>query len=445
MPRWDLLQQVAMSDRYSILGSFYPDAGLGLKTAASPYFPGVALLSLLVKAVVPDSLLIYSLHFIAGIVVISFFMIQKRITASIYKEVSLKNFYIGIIFFTLIFCRQFLLYALEFKPDIIAFLLGSAGIILAKADNKNKIKLLPYFFGAVLTGGALIFKQQYIAFLIGMFIYSFVCKNPKFQIFTVLSLTFSLLTLYFLLKQDNLLFWTVTNLSDDGFYTFKQWVLGHAGLIIHLAQAMVLLFGAHFFGFHKIDLTNNLIPIRNLVRNFISTPWPTLILFSALAALVSSTKTGGNNGNTELGLILIFPIIYFLIHNFNKRILTLFVWVSFLAIVPYLYVSILSFQNSVQLNNAAELLVTHIDNKVLSGSDVYGAARIINTQKPIDDLWAIEEVNNGENILSNILSSQSYDVIIIENHPYNREPIMESIFYSVEFENGLGIIAKKYK
>ena len=35
MARWDLLQQIAMSDRYSLLGNLYPDTGLSIPTGVS--------------------------------------------------------------------------------------------------------------------------------------------------------------------------------------------------------------------------------------------------------------------------------------------------------------------------------------------------------------------------------------------------------------------------
>jgi hypothetical protein len=456
MARWDLLQQIAMSDRYSLLGNLYPDTGLAIPTGASAYFPGVSLIALVVKNIVPSNLLIYSMHLSAVLVVISFFIVQRRITYCISKDVNLDNFYIGVIIFSLILCRFFLMYAVEFKPDTIAFLLGSLGIIIAKVDNNAGVdnnasnKIVPFVLGASLTGCALIFKQQYIAFLAGMIIYSFVSKNYKFQIFTALSIMFSILILYIFSKQENLFFWTVTNLSNDGFVSIKYWVLTHAVFIIHIAQSIIFLYGLHLYGYVKIDLFASFFSRKHLFM----TPWPILIFMSTLAAFVSAWKVGGNPGNTQLGLMLLFPLIYFLIQKFDKRLLILIVWVTFLSLVKPLYQSVIQFQDSTALNQAASSLVSDSNTKVLTGSDVYGAARMVKTLNPIHDLWIIEELTKTKStdnldstgvldtsILSSLLADQNYDIVILENRPNYIRPLRASSLYSIRFENNLGVIA----
>ena len=72
MARWDLLQPIAMTDRYSLLGSLYPDLELAIPTGVSSYFPGVTVIALMVKNIVPNNLLVYSMHLIAVLVLLSF-------------------------------------------------------------------------------------------------------------------------------------------------------------------------------------------------------------------------------------------------------------------------------------------------------------------------------------------------------------------------------------
>lgn len=455
MARWDLLQQIAMSDRYSLLGNLYPDTGLSIPTGVSAYFPGVTVIALIIKNIVPNNLLIYSMHLIAVLVILSFFIVQRRITYSISKDVNLDNFYIGAIFFSLIFCKFYLMYAVEFKPDTIAFLLGSLGIMIAKVDNNagvdnnTSIKILPFVLGASLTGCALIFKQQYIAFLVGMIIYSLIGKNYKFQIFTALSIIFSLLILYIFSAEENSFFWTVTILSNDGFVPIKYWVLNHASLMIHTAQSIIVLFGLHLYGYLKIDFASFFSR-----KHLLMTPWPILICMSALAAFASSWKVGGNPGNTQLGLILLFPLIYFLIQKFDKRLLILIVWVTFFSLLKPMTNSVEQFQDSTALNQAASSLVSDSKTKVLTGSDVYGAARMVKTLNPIHDLWTMERLTNNNigdkldptvysdsNNLSSLLADQEYDIVILENLPKYTKPLSSSSLYSIHFHNNLGIIA----
>jgi len=437
--RWELLQQIAMSDRYSLLGSLYPDTNLAIPTDYSPYFPGVAFLALMVKNIVPNNLLIYSMHIITVVVVMSFFMVQKRITSSVYKDININNFYIGIMIFSLVLCKHYLFYALAFKPDTIAFLLGSLGIIIARADDNTRIKYLPYVFGAIITGCALIFKQQYIIFPIGMIFYSLISRNSKFQKFTALSLCFSLLVLFLFYQQEFLFFWNLTNLSDDGFIPITQWALVHAQFVISIVQLIIILYALQIYGYVNIDSITNFISLKNLLK----TPWPTLVVLSAMTAFASSWKTGGNQGNSELGLILLFPLFYFLIQKFDKMLLIIISWVVFLGMAPDLYKSAIKINNSTQLNKAATSLILDSNSLVLSGSGVYGAARKLNTLNPIHSLWTYWEITKDDNILSNLLEKKTFDVIVLSNNSQNRQPLTTSSLYAIYFENDLGIIAIK--
>ena len=177
------------------------------------------------------------------------------------------------------------------------------------------------------------------------------------------------------------------------------------------------------------------------------TPWPVLIYLSALAAFVSSWKHGGNTGNSGLALALLFPLIYIAIQKFDKRLLMIIAWVAFLSLTPYIHVSVLNIQNSTALNQAASSLVSDSNAKVLTGSDVYGAARMVKTLNPIHDLWTIWDITKDDSILSSILANQNYDFVILENYPTlwkdqkNRQTLSASSLYSIHFENDLGIIA----
>ena len=283
-----------------------------------------------------------------------------------------------------------------------------------------------------------------------MIIYSLVGKNYKFQIFTALSIIFSLLILYIFSTEENLFFWTVTILSDDGFVPIKYWVLNHASLMIHTAQSIIVLFGLHLYGYVKIDFFASFFSRKHLLM----TPWPILIFMSAFAAFASSWKVGGNPGNTQLGLILLFPLIYFLIQKFDKRLLILIVWVTFLSLLKPMINSVEQFQDSTALNQAASSLVSDSKTKVLTGSDVYGAARMVKTLNPIHDLWTIERLTKtnltnkldptpviDSNILSSLLADQDYDLVILENLPNYIKPLSSSSLYSIRFHNNLGIIA----
>ena len=209
--------------------------------------------------------------------------------------------------------------------------------------------------------------------------------------------------------------------------------------MIHIAQSIILLCGAHLYGFVKIDLFASFISRKYLLM----TPWPVIIFLSALAAFASSWKVGGNSGNTELGLVLLFPLIYFAIQKLDKKLLMLIAWVAFLGLAPYIHGSVVNIQNSTALNQAASSLALDSNTKVLTGSDVYGASRLVKTLNPIHDLWTIKEITKDEGILSSILTKQNYDVMILDTlyYPENRHLLSASSLYSIHFENDLGIIA----
>lgn len=438
--RWDLLDQIAMSDRYELFGSFYPSPSESIPSGVSVYFPGGALIGVVLKKFVPSSYVTHFMLFIAVCVVLFFYQVQKRIVHNIDSQANTAGFQPLAIIFSLFVARNWLIYAVEFKPDTIAFLLGSLGIIVAKADNEDDIAPLSYLLGSLLTGFALVFKQQYVAFLGGMIFYALICKNRRFQFFTVLASLWALIVLIAIYQHKSSLFWTVTVLSDDGFVTLRQWANDHAYLALALVVVQSgILYQAYLNNCHKGENVFSTITRRQLLRS----PWPTILFVSALGAWASAWKVGGNAGNTAMGLILLLPLVYLVLRNLEQRIVILIAWAVLLGQIGSVYSAIKKYEESANLTRAVKSLPIRTNARVLTGSDVYGASRMINSSLPIGNYWA-RSVRSGSDItneLGKVLEEENFDYLVVENWPKNRQYIVNSNKYSTVFENELGIVA----
>lgn len=428
-----------MSDRYELVGSFYPNPDDQFPSGVSVYFPGTALIAAALKTFLPNNYLVHVMLLIAVSTVLLFFAVQKRIITSIEPHANTNNFQSVAIIFSLFIANSWLIYAIEFKPDTIAILLGSAGILIARADKKGDILSLRFVLGGLLTGSALIFKQQYLAFLMGMVFYSFICRNKAFQLFTILANGFALIVLFVIYENKNTWFWTVTVLSDDGFISLRQWAFAHAHLFIVVAQCTLFLVAAYLN-----DLFGSEKGYRQITRrHLLSSPWPTIMFFTALGGFAGAWKVGGNDGNTAIGLIVFLPLIYLVVQHFDRRMLIVLAWAILLGQIAPAYKAVDAYRHSSSLTEAVKSLSIRSDAKVLTGSDVYVAAHVINTSNPIENYWA-RSVRSGSDVsteLGKVLEEERFDYLIVESWPRNKQYIANSNRYSIVFENELGIVA----
>jgi hypothetical protein len=440
--RWDLLDQISMADNYIKDGSLYPSDTSAEPFGVSVYFPGVALLAIGLSKIGIGFYLVEVMILIACAIVILFLSIQKVLVWEISRiEITWTDIIIFSIPFCLIIAPNWLFYATEFKPDTIAFLLGFLGLILTSflKSHTNFHKIL---LGSLFCSGALLFKQQYIAFIVGLILFCLFNLNRTRILFLIcLCFFISCICLYFY-NHANLWFWNVTVLSDDGFISFKTTIVDNYSTIIALLYFIFIgaaLLTAKKDGF-KYYISFNL---QNLKTGLPSSPWLWVVIPSMLAGFAGALKVGGNSGNTQFGLIILLPLAIVLFSKVDRGIIFGIAWIALLNSLPTLYSGPLKYIEAVHLRAFIEKDLSNKPEFVLTGSDVYFASRLYQLNSKVMNYWTISlRAGSDVNVsLKDALLKVQPDRLVVENWPTNKAVILADSRYVLIYENKLGLIA----
>ena len=124
-------------------------------------------------------------------------------------------------------------------------------------------------------------------------------------------------------------------------------------------------------------------------------PYLIAIAFFVLAAVFSGIKSGGNMGNTQLGLIMFCPACVFFVRRVS---------LSYLVSIGFILIAgqSLDFSSSLKRYFAAqemasqfvETKICHLEKKIISGSDLYFAARKYSRDEIIHAYWTITMRDN---------------------------------------------------
>jgi hypothetical protein len=437
--RWDILDHVQMADRYETFGTFYPEINDKYYTGTSVYFPGLSLMTLLIKNIFPDSLIIYILQAIACTMIIIFYFIQKFITNTFVDKISPQFYFFATSIYFVYLNYDWLIYASEFKPDIISFNIGALGVILSKINNKQSRNIFLLIIGAFLTGIAIIFKQQFVFFLFGLFVYAVIKKDLYTRMYVLITILISTTVLFFL-KNSNIWFWTVTVLSDDGFLNIKEWLFNYYTMAKwYLFFLMLILILIHFklFSFPEIKLTS-------LNSSIFNNVWTYIIFFVFVGAVVSSFKVGGNAGNTAFGLVTMTPLFIYLFKQLDKKhLFILFVVLVFPRMINMAHSGIEKYKKSNQLTLQVKKGIKEKNIRILTGSDVYSATRNVRDSNFIINYWTYSLKKNTDmsDELKRLLDSVKFNYIIIENNDQNIKILQNFKLYDIKYINDIGIFA----
>jgi len=434
--RWDLLEQVAMADNYIANGDLYPDFRANEIHGVSVYFPGIAYLAILFQLIGIKFYLVEFLLLFAVIIFIFFIYLIIFLTKSIYpKRVYPKELIFLLLAYLTIVCPKFVMYALEFKPDTIALLLGLTGVLWIFEDAIFVYKKIIAIF---LIGIAVFFKQQYLFFILGIFVSIFIIKKGSYKIFALISIIISSLFFIIIISNKNLVFWNFEILSDDGIVSFKFILTEIIPIAINIITFILLLI-LSIEKNHIVQINKSF--FLDLIKNH---PWAIIFPFIIASCIISFLKVGGNRGNLELGLVFIFPLILIFINYLSKWKVILIAWFGILITFANNLSSPIRYIEAKDLRNKIMIMESNNFKSVLTGSDVYYASRFLNRNGlVIENYWSQCMKNNisVEKQLS-ISLQKKYDLIIVENWPENYTAIINSNNYNVIFQNSIGLIAK---
>ena len=439
--RWDLLEQIAMADNFIKHGSLYPDLNNPTPNHVSVYFPGISLIALFLLSIGIDGLIVETLLICASVIVVGFLYIQLKLASHLYKmSIDWREFAPSTIVYCLFITPSWLIYAVEFKADTIALSIGFLGLIYAqfldsRATNKQLV------LGGVICALGLIFKQQHIAFVlgIGLFILFFPEKR-RFVFLGSLSITSLLIVSIFYLNK-NLWFWNVNVLSDDSISSFFEIIEQN------LAAMFWLFLLTTYFVYFTVQSKSKKILFHNyfsFVKKQIQIPWVWPVTFSILASIVSAAKVGGNAGNIELAFVLLLPVFYILTRHVDRSIFICLGWLGILIALPLTFKGVNNYGNASDMKMFVYEDSSNAVSSVVSGSNVYFASRHYSKDAEIFSHWSKAIQTNSTNFesLKDLISEVGPDRIIVENWSDNRSFINDNPHYELIFENSVGLIAK---
>ena len=439
--RWDLLDQVAMADNFLANGELYAELGSDLIHGHSCYFPGVAYVAVALKTIGIDYYLVEVMLLIAVIVLLLFLHVLSRYANSLSNEKYSPHFFYPLLidFFTTVL-SWYGFYALEFTPDTLSLLMGYVGLSLIWT-NKNSFG--KYVLGIFLISIALVFKQQYLAFQVGLFFAAFFVKKKEFRLAVFLATIFSIAVFLFLFTDENIRFWSIEVLSDDGIIALKDIIVTSYLLVMPILYFLILLI------LMKSDNHTFLIKAPKLSLEFLKSrtvnPWYVVTLFVIGASLLSTLKAGGNAGNAQVALAVIFPLAGLISDHLVKWKMILIAWFGIFYFMGQIPGHLIQYKYAIELKSQVKKLQFEDDYRVLTGSDVYYASRyLVKEGIVLENYWAnsvIESISLDES-LNMKLKSNKFNYLILENYSNNLEFISKSKDYEILFVNSLGIIAK---
>lgn len=439
---WDLLEQIAMADNYRANGVLHAEPGSDFIHGHSVYFPGVSLLAISLQFLGVNYYLVEVMLFLGLLALLSFMYLLTKYAEYFSKyRYSSKSFFSLIISYFLLGIPVYLEYALEFKPDTIALFLGYVGLSLSFFQNFNWGK---YILGILMIGVAIVFKQQFIAFQIGVLFSSIFVSNKKFRFSVILSSIFAFCVFLFLIKDSRIRFWTIEVLADDGLLEIGRIFLDIFKLIISTVLIVIPLILLRRRA--KALVINVPRLFLNLFNSIKYNPWYVSTFFVVAAAFLSSFKVGGNVGNTQVALAVLFPIVGLIIHHLVEWKIILFAWFSLFFFVNHkLPQHITEYNSSIELRSYVQRLSIGDSCKILTGSNVYFASRqMLREGIVLENYWSQSIIANS-NSHPNLeigLRKKKYDYIIVENFQDNLDRLKACSDYEILFFNTLGIVAK---
>jgi len=328
---------------------------------------------------------------------------------------------------------------LRFKPDTIALSLGYIGLYLTNF-LKNRTDLLRIVLGALIFSLGLIFKQQYLAFIIGVGVYSAFNFNKTNVLFTIFTLVFSTCILLIILENEKAWYWHILTYSDDAIYSFSEfWAIQSFTIVICLLIMVMILIASFNL---QINLPfQQYFSVGALRKNLIF--WVSLPTLAF--CLLGAFKRGGDEGNLELFIIFIVPFFVLILSKVDRKFLTLAAWFVVLIQFGKVPFAFSSYQQASELRTFIESIDTKDQKLILTGSNTYFSSRALIEDSKVVNYWTValmaEEYTLPEVGFKAVLEENLFDVLVVENHREMGQLIEENKKSKIVFRNDKGIVA----
>lgn len=447
--RWTISEQVGLMDNLILNSELYPSNLSPIFQIVSVYPPGIALLGYFFSFIINPLLIPEFLMILNAVIILLFINELLRFTRTIQScRIDSDHFYIFLVFYVIICCAPYVPYLFEFKPDIIAFLIGFFALNRILSNSNRKFQLLFSF----ILGCGIIFKQQYIIFPILFVFYSLIFYKHLVA-YSILGLLVSLSIIFCYYNFPYILYWTNTVLSDDGFINSREF-------IIYTLKGLGPLFiiAVVFLSLNRINIYRN---IKNIIDQ--NTSFKFAFFFLVSLAVINSSgfiKYGGNAGNIALSVIFLFPVIYILL--LASLDMKFYNWLISLIILCLLAFPIGSLSQSITRYKDYNLFVDEIKKTALldgrnksSGKSILFESDSYYFIRPLryDDSFPIEFNNISflavkcnltvESAFKSFLEDKTYDLIILKSVSQNQRALLSQYNYQLYFNNSSGFIYKQ--
>ncbi len=446
-------------DRYPIMGQLglavnledykilYPNLIFEEAYLSSEYFPGVSYIIYFFRLFLPDFLIIEVMLILSILIAVFYFYLIKKIIKEIFsKDITFENYWLLALVISMWLCRDWVFYVITLKSDILAFSLIFYAFLLGKphlvGENRNYFKL---FFGLIIIAYAITIKQQAVSLLLAILIYSLLNKNLFFKFYSLLILSIVFGIFYLFYQNENLWFHTILRYIEDGFLSLNQILR-----IFYKDFILLFLFGIFlaFSSYHKLCNINFNEKLIFLAKNIKSNLWFYLIISFALTGIISGIKVGGNTGNTQLSLILLFPFIYIFLYDFKKTLLMFFVSGLLILEIPNIIHNTNKYIQAKKFQNTAISLIKEDNIKILSDKETFFASFLVkknNTLISYDTLRMLNDFiynNVSQDSYNRKILNYGYDYIFLAKYRFT-EDLLTEYGYKKVYENKLGLIFRK--
>ena len=408
--RWELNEMIGMADNFLRNNSFYPSEEI--LSPVSIYPPGISFLSYFFIKIGINKYLTEFMLFLASLVFISTIYLFLKISESLgYSNKKTLPF---IILYTLMVCATHFSYSLEFKPDLISLMLCYSGFFIYNKKND----FLSVILGALLIGSSILFKQQSIAFLLGLILFTiYNYKNKRLWIFMFLSVGFYIITAIILYSNSSIRHYTFEIIKDDGLQPLNIILRNNWHLFKRIILFLIILFLIKKKSFSAFTIkTNN--------------PYLFFGISILLVSILSSFKYGGNNGNVELGLFFLIPCFFEIANKLNYKKLAFSCILILLISVPI--GQFLKYYEYHQLKKIVSVFKTNKKQDILTDSSMYSLSRtLMNNQSEIFSVSTLKIKNNykGHDYF-NTINFDKFELIVLRNQ-YNLQSnlLNHKLFY----------------
>lgn len=387
-----LNEAIGSGDQYLERLSFYPDRIQHLFSTATAYFPGVSYLAVAVKLVFGESFQEEILLLIAVLVLLGYIVAQYFV----YKRFGGKADYLQYLLFFILITHtvfwEFINFSCEFKPDTLAFLLGTLAFLTVISNRKN---YLSYISIALFNFLAIVTKQQYLFFCLGLnvaIIYIYWRETKQMIIYLACFLFSSIVACFLLLNDTNLLYYAIEAHRGRG-YGWLNFSATHLGLLLFTISVLLTI---------KICWTKEqaIFLFQKVKANRLFVAYIMIGACILIMQLVSAANFGGGFApNTSFALAFFMPACLMLLDmleiNFFKGstyLISLIVCFMFFNALPQNYLKVRDYY--INRTEAIHILEYFKGKKAIISPDTYVLARKAGLHV-IADLGTYSHLNTG--------------------------------------------------